>query len=157
MVETQGKTQVGQLSASGVYKAVGRLDAEEVGISGLLKAKGSANISRLDSSGVLKILGQLNSETIDIKLDRNNSYVKGDIRASSIRTQRPKGYGKGKLEAESIYAEEVDLIDTKARLIRAKMIRLGKGCVVDRVEYYERLDIEANAQVREKVKLDSFD
>ncbi|HZK34272.1 MAG TPA: hypothetical protein VFD33_03045 [Bacillota bacterium] len=153
-VSVGGEVQTSKLSVSGVCQVGQSLDAKEADVSGILKTGGNADINKLKCSGVINIGGDLNADTIYMDIYKNKCNVKGHIRAQSITVEHNRGTGRGKLEASKIYAEKADLVDTRARLLKGRDIKLGNKCIIERVEYYGSLDLVDGAVVKESVKLD---
>ncbi|HRU22306.1 MAG TPA: hypothetical protein P5113_06475, partial [Candidatus Bipolaricaulis sp.] len=82
-----------------------------------------------------------------------------DIRASSgfnfgISLSRGLrfGVGIGTLTVGEIEGDQVHLEATTADVVRGKIVHIGPGCRIGRVEYTESLDVHPEAEVREKIK-----
>lgn len=63
------------------------------------------------------------------------------------------GWGSGTLEVNLIEGDEIKLEWTKAQIVRGKEVFVGKGCEIERVEYYDTLEVDDEATIGEKVKL----
>jgi acetyltransferase-like isoleucine patch superfamily enzyme len=64
-----------------------------------------------------------------------------------------KGIKNDKLVAEIIEGNDVNIEHTEASIVRGKMVRIGQGCVIKKVEYSESISIASDAEVKEMVKL----
>lgn len=42
---------------------------------------------------------------------------------------------------------------SKAKTVRGERVKIGEGCEIARVEYYQKLEVHEDAKVGEKIKL----
>ena len=61
---------------------------------------------------------------------------------------------KAMLEINSIDAETIQLVHTRANLVKGTDVRIGAGCEIVKLEYAGDLTIEEGATVRQQVKVD---
>jgi len=61
-------------------------------------------------------------------------------------------HGRGILDVEAVEGDELDLEWTVAEVVRGRVVKLGPGCKIGRVEYSESLEVSPQAEVREEVK-----
>lgn len=81
---------------------------------------------------------------------------RGDIGCTTLRVVQDAhvislGRRKRALEAQSIEGDTLELLDTQAAVVRGRFVRVGAGCVIDRVEYSEDLTVEDGGVVKEPV------
>ena len=84
-------------------------------------------------------------------------YQAGDIGCTTLRVVQDAhvislGRRKRALEAQSIEGDTLELLDTQAAVVRGRFVRVGAGCVIDRVEYSEDLTVEDGGIVKEPVR-----
>ena len=151
--KTEGGMQLGKARFSGSCAAEGDIHAEELEIAGSLRAP-AVEAERFHASGVFRINGLLNAG--EITLSRGGLYQAGDIGCTTLRVVQDAhvislGRRKRALEAQSIEGDTLELLDTQAAVVRGRFVRVGAGCVIDRVEYSEDLTVEDGGVVKEPV------
>mgnify|MGYP000109659965 CR=1 FL=1 len=152
--KTEGGMQLGKARFSGSCAAEGDIHAEELEIAGSLRAP-AVEAERFHASGVLRIDGLLNPG--EIIMSRGGLYQVGDIGCTTLRVVQDAhvislGRRKRALEAQSIEGDTLELLDTQAAVVRGRFVRVGAGCVIDRVEYSEGLTVEDGGIVKEPVR-----
>ena len=152
--KTEGGMQLGKARFSGSCAAEGDIHAEELEIAGSLRAP-AVEAERFHASGVFRINGLLNAG--EITLSRGGLYQAGDIGCTTLRVVQDAhvislGRRKRALEAQSIEGDTLELLDTQAAVVRGRFVRVGAGCVIDRVEYSEDLTVEDGGIVKEPVR-----
>ena len=150
----EGGMQLGKARFSGSCAAEGDIHAEELEIAGSLRAP-AVEAERFHASGVFRIDGLLNAG--EIILSRGGLYQAGDIGCTTLRVVQDAhvislGRRKRALEAQSIEGDTLELLDTQAAVVRGRFVRVGAGCVIDRVEYSEDLTVEDGGIVKEPVR-----
>ena len=155
-LKTEGSLKAGTLVISGICTAAGGVCANEIRSSGSLKTEGDLQAETLTASGVLYVRGLLNAGTADIQLAGEDLI--GSIGGGTIRVRkRPVNFRffqkRPHLISNLIEADEIDLEYTDAQIVRGVNVRIGPECVIDRVEYSGTLTTDADAIVREKVKV----
>jgi len=60
---------------------------------------------------------------------------------------------KGSLQCQCIEGDDVLLKNSKVDIVRGKNITIGKGSIIDRVEYSGELIIEEDGIVKESVRI----
>ncbi len=170
-------TEVETMSVSGSFKTEGALKAKEIKVSGSLSVEKSIQCEQLKVSGKLhvnegveaemvclsgstEITGLLNAEEIEI----DNSGVSriGDIGCTTIRVrlheEKTSWFGifsnrrnRPSLEVGTIEGDQVELIKTRAKVVRGRDVVIGPGCIIDRVEYTNSCQAEEGT-VKEQVK-----
>ncbi len=152
--KSEGGMQLGKARFSGSCAAEGDIHAEELEIAGSLRAP-AVEAERFHASGVFRIDGLLNAG--EITLSRGGLYQAGDIGCTTLRVVQDAhvislGRRKRALEAQSIEGDTLELLDTQAAVVRGRFVRVGAGCVIDRVEYSEDLTVEDGGIVKEPVR-----
>lgn len=146
--------QLGKARFSGSCAAESDIHAEELEIAGSLCAP-AVEAERFCASGAFRINGLLNAG--EIILSRGGLYQAGDIGCTTLRVVQDAhvislGRRKRALEAQSIEGDTLELLDTQAAVVRGRFVRVGAGCVIDRVEYSEDLTVEDGGIVKEPVR-----
>ena len=153
------------MTISGSGTVGGSLNAQQVRIDGSGKIGLDCNTEKFHSEGLFEINGLLNSDEIDIKLYHSRCKVReiggGRINVengssesfSILRTIATLGHSTPLLETDLIEGDEITLENTTAKIIRGNHVRIGRGCVIDLVEYKETLEKTGDAKVTEEHKI----
>ena len=155
--KTEGGMQLGKARFSGSCAAEGDIHAEELEIAGSLRAP-AVEAERFHASGVFRINGLLNAEHVDglpnLQQFQNVKYKMPDNVPVMVQDAHVISLGRRKraLEAQSIEGDTLELLDTQAAVVRGRFVRVGAGCVIDRVEYSEDLTVEDGGIVKEPVR-----
>jgi len=151
--EIDGSLQAKHLSLSGICNIKGQADFYSAEVSGCLAVYGDASIYKFECrEGVFEIKGNLNADSVYVELGRDDSHIRGDIRAESLVVKRVNSVNNGKLLVNDIYTVNAELENVKTSLLVGKDLIIGPGCVIDRVEYTGTLNIVDGAVVKEQVK-----
>ncbi len=59
----------------------------------------------------------------------------------------------GSLESEVLEGDSLELEGVKAKVVRGKSVVIGEGCVIDKVEYSDTIEVKEGSRVEEKVSL----
>ena len=114
---------------------------------------------RFQSSGRLEIHGLLNAEQVEIYVSGGSEIA--DIGGGMIQTKKDRGWhgfgfsfgsGQNCLRVRTIEGDRVELEATQAAVVRGKVVRIGKDCEIDRVEYSDELILDGGS-VREQVRV----
>lgn len=177
-----GDLEVNEGEAAGSLRVSGRLRAKEFRLAGSARAKSitggylraggglsveeNVEVETFRLSGAFEIGGLLSADRVEVELE-------GRARAQEIGGEKivvrvsPKilsrflstalgllfGHSSQKeLLADTIEGDEVELEATQARLVRGKKVKIGPGCLIERVEYTESLEVAPGAQVKEEVR-----
>ena len=153
-VSVDGGMQVSSGCFSGACEAQGEIHATELASSGTLRAP-AVEAECFRSSGKAQISGLLNAGEISLSL--HGIYQIGDIGCTRLRVvpdHKIKRLHLGTtptLEVQSIEGDTIELLDTHAAVVRGRFVRVGAGCMIDRVEYSEDLTVEDGGVVKEPV------
>ncbi len=160
----EGDAAVKELRSSGAQRIGGSLRGHYVRVSGVLHVAQDLEADVFTSSGKFEIGGLLSADRVEIRLvgDSRAREIGGeniDIRASSgfsVRLSLTRGLqfgvGIGTLTVGEIEGDQVHLEATTAQVVRGKVVHIGPGCTIGRVEYTESLEVHPEAEVKERVK-----
>lgn len=144
------------------------LTAQHAKLSGGFKVEGDLQADQVKISGAGRIEGLLTADEIQIAVGyRPESVVIGSIGGSRLTIQRGDGgalnllelvlslkpLGKGSVVVDTIEADEIDIVSTKAQVVRGQQVKIGEGCEIERVEYSESYAADPSARVGEAVKI----
>ncbi|GIP21726.1 polymer-forming cytoskeletal protein [Paenibacillus sp. J22TS3] len=161
MLSVTGEIRLDSLTMNGIAKTDASLNGETVEINGSLKTKGDLQCESLDVRGNLQVGGLLNAGTIFIELF-------GGCRAREIGGERiivrRRTEGKSllqlfsivpatKLTVDVVEGDDIELENTKAKIVRGSRVRIGPGCEIDRVEYTETYDADLKSDISYAVKM----
>jgi len=170
-----GDVQVDKFVSRGSFRIKGLLSADEIevrlggdcavkeiggekivvqrkGIQGLnIDFSGEGLKKGLENlGGKLDKLGERFGVDIEVDSEKLSQEI-GKI-GETIKTH-VGGWGSGTLTAELIEGDDVYLEWTKADTVRGNRVKIGEGCEIERVEYYEELEVDEKAEVEERIKL----
>ena len=148
-----GDLKLGDGRFSGSCAVGGTVHAASLRCSGRLRAGKDVEAESFVSSGAMEIGGLLNAEKIEISL--GGVCEAADIGCSTILVKkdwRVFSFSRAALRVKSIEGDHVELLATRAEVVRGKYVRIGKGCEIGRVEYSEDLEIDGGT-VREQVRV----
>lgn len=169
-VRTSGSTKIEgnlntvEISISGSAHIGENVNAEDVKVSGSVDIGGDCQSERFSANGMFKIGGLLNSDEIEVQVD--GSCRAREIGGEKIKVRRSSRdiFGlerliksifmyKGKLEADIIEGDDIQLEVTKAKVVRGNNITIGAGCDIEIVEYTGTLNIIDGGIVKEQRKI----
>lgn len=154
-----GGLRVGEGNFTGSCTVDGVLHATVLSCSGKLTVEKDVEAERFQSSGKLEIHGLLNAEQVEIHVSGSSEIA--DIGGGMILTKKDRswhgfgfsfGSGQGCLRVRTIEGDRVELEATQAKVVRGKVVRVGKDCEIDRVEYSGELILDGGI-VREQVRV----
>jgi cytoskeletal protein CcmA (bactofilin family) len=178
--KSDGELEVGEGEIAGSLTAGGPIQAQELRISGAAKCgpirggyiriNGAAKVAGdveadfLRIAGVFRVEGLLSADRLEIRLE--DSSRARELGGEVIQVRRGTAWGgllsslgkllgtrgRGTLEVELVEGDEVDLEWVRAEVVRGRVVRLGPGCRVGRVEYQESLEVSPEAEVGEEVR-----
>lgn len=155
----EGDLKATRIRSSGALNCGGNLHCEQMSTSGKCTVAGNLEAETFECTGSVEVPGLLNAETLYI-YPCNRSKV-GSIGGSNIRILiRDKGgwnflgrfTPESQIEVGTIEGDRVELEATKAEIVRGRDVKIGKGCMIDLVEYTGTLTAEAGT-VKRSVKV----
>ncbi len=163
----EGNAQVKEFKCSGSFRAAKDLSGEYIKSSGRLHVACNLECDIFKASGGFEIGGLLSADRVDIEL-AGRSQAR-EIGGETISVQRGGwrdrgilldglvrlfvGSGAAELHVAQVEGDDVLLEDTIADVVRGKRVEIGRGCRIGKVEYTESLQVDPDAEVREKVKV----
>jgi cytoskeletal protein CcmA (bactofilin family) len=155
-----GTASIEKASIFGTLDVNENFKGEETNVKGSLTVKGDAEFEKFSSTGAFHIGGLLNAETINISLRFDTSKT-DEMGGNQITVKRkspilPFLKGEGRLETRMIEGDEIFLENTKADIVRGKIIYIGLGCEIELVEYESDLTVDHAASILEKRKIEKI-
>ena len=138
-----------QVCAAGSLICGGDLIASErLSVSGSLKVSGNIEAKELKICGGLRCEGLLNAEHIELGADKTMTV--GSVSGGDILMHRnrfsviPK---RGVSVSRSIEGDELTLSHVSCPRVTGRVVRIGKGCRIDLVQYSESLEASPKAKI----------
>ena len=162
-----GRLTGGKVQISGSIRCES-VRAESLSISGGCDIEGDCEAEKAEISGATNIKGLLNADEVIIHSGGKHCYSNiGSIggRTVTIDNCSPQvnllfgfitvitGTPSCTVVTESIEADEIDIMSTKAEVIRGNNVKIGEGCKIRRVEYSGTLDVHPESEVEEAIKI----
>ncbi|HUI30756.1 MAG TPA: polymer-forming cytoskeletal protein [Candidatus Acidoferrales bacterium] len=167
-VETNGDVNAGDLVLRGGVDIKGGVKSDDLRMTGYATIRKNCEAETFRSEGPLTIGGLLSADDIDIRIHSRCKVAEiGGERVSIRRGHHsklanmlkslfmPPDFFKGKLIADSIEGDELQLEDTKAKIVRGKNVMIGDGCEIDLLEYEDACRINGRSTVKEKKRIRS--
>lgn len=151
--EVGGNASIKKARVFGTLDVGDRFSGEDADIKGTLTVKGDTEFEIFKSTGSFDIKGLLNAGTIEVSL-RYGSSMANEIGGDKITVKKkssilPFVKGRGSLEAKVIEGDEIYLENTKADVVRGKIVRIGEGCEIGLVEYQNSFKADSDSVVKE--------
>ncbi|WP_462412670.1 cytoplasmic protein [Neobacillus sp. Marseille-QA0830] len=148
----EGSAVLNQMKILGTLAAGERLQGEMANVKGSISVNGDVEYETFNLKGGFEIKGLLNADRIEIGLHFGESSV-AEIGGEKIIIKRKSSFlpfvkDAGHLSAKVIEGDEVSLENTKAEIVRGKLVKIGKGCDIGIVEYTENLIQEKSATIK---------
>lgn len=160
----EGAVKGDSLNISGSMKVGQGIYVNNIDLCGSLRCGGDCVGEKFISQGGFSIRGLLTADVIDIGL-AGECYAK-EIGGEKIIIKRVRNNGgflryilslvnisNGVLNTELIEGDYVEVDYTRCNIIRGKKVVVGKGSVIDKVEYTDEMIIEDGGVVKEEVKV----
>jgi cytoskeletal protein CcmA (bactofilin family) len=135
----------------------GRFSGNDVDVKGNIIVQSDMEVENLEVIGCFTVNGLLNADKIDVNMKIGTSQA-GEIGGSEISFKRKKALlpfikHEGYLEVGNIEGDIIELEYTKAAIVRGKKVRIGPGCEIGLVEYYDTLVESPKSKIKEKRKI----
>ncbi|MGC9529888.1 MAG: bactofilin [Candidatus Bipolaricaulaceae bacterium] len=161
--KADGKLTAREFRASGVVKC-GPIGGGYIRVAGELKTGGDVEGDTVRLTGAFKVEGLIAADRVEVRLE-GHSKAK-ELGGERIQVCRGPSWGGllstlgrllgahagGLLEVEAVEGDEIDIEWVVADVVRGRVVKLGPGCRVGRVEYQESLEVHPQAQVAEEAK-----
>ena len=154
-----GDVKANNINVSGMAKALEDMEFREMVISGSFKALGNLNATENIGEGKLRIDGLLSADDIDIRLIGQSSI--NEIGGENIKIKSGKDNNfklwifnykqKNQLTCNLIEGDNIEIENTRARVVRGKNIIVGKNCTIERIEYSGEFKLDEKSLVKEKL------
>lgn len=156
-----GEVHFGSLDMNGMLKVEAGARGERVEVNGTMKLGGDLQCETLKIYGNLQVGGLLNADQVHIELF--GSCSAREIGGEQITIRRRSGEKKlieffsvglyNKLSVDVIEGDEIELENTKAKIVRGNRVRIGPGCEINRVEYKQFYEVHPKADVSQSMNL----
>ncbi|EKN71453.1 hypothetical protein BABA_01405 [Neobacillus bataviensis LMG 21833] len=152
-----GKAGLEKVKILGTLEVGERLFGETANIKGSISVGGDIEYEKFDLSGGFEIKGLLNAGTVNIGLRFGESTAE-EIGGEKITVKRktsllPFVKDEGSLVVKVVEGDEVFLENTKADIVRGKLVKIGTGCQIGRVEYSTDFIQDKNSTVKMAEKI----
>ncbi|NRD77630.1 cytoplasmic protein [Bacillus sp. BRMEA1] len=172
-MEAKQTTVIGTLEIGGracleKMKILGSLDVgesingEKATIKGSLSVKGNVEFETFESSGGFDIKGLLTADIIQVGLNYGDNKAE-EMGGGKITVKRgawlipftsiPLTKKAGFLSVQVIEGDEIYLENTKAEMVRGKIVKIGPGCEIGAVEYSKDFSEDKNSTVKTTKKV----
>jgi cytoskeletal protein CcmA (bactofilin family) len=146
-----GNVHAARARVMGTCGVEGTWTGQELALLGDLTVRGDCSLDRFHARGVFIIDGLLSADRVSIHL-YGSSRVE-EIGGEEIEVRRRRQLAKSaaghQLRATVIEGDSVVLENTLAKVVRGKNVIVGRGCVIDVVEYQDTFSRRADAVVGE--------
>lgn len=143
---TLKKLETDTLTVYGALEKAEEVSVESASFSGEVKIQGSLNVG----DGRFKLVGK--STVTEIFCETLEVRAEGDLFDGVLSGLISRG-SSGSLSADLIEGDDIYLENTHVKMVRAKKIKVGPGCKVERVEYSGKLEVHTHAEVVEKIEV----
>lgn len=153
-----------EIDVSGSTNVEGGVHGEHIRISGSINVKDDIEAEEFIAKGGFRIGGLLNADSIEISI--GGSCLAREIGGEKIEVKEFMGgaFFLNKifgfifnqnlgLKTDLIEGDDIYLEHTVAKVVRGNNITIGKGCLIDTVEYKSELKILENGKVENQVKI----
>ena len=151
-----GTVKAQNVRAAGSFSCGGDLVAEEeLSVSGSLRVGGDLQAASVRIAGGLQCGGTLCAESAELQADKQLSLA--GIKSGSIRVRRKAVsifLKRRTTVTEMIEGDALDLEYVTAPRVTGQNVIIGKGCVIDLVQYRDEIQISPKATVGKVVKIE---
>lgn len=150
-VVCRGDMVVGKLDVKGSLTCAGHLSTSQLKTAGEVVVKGNCGADWALIRGALTVEGLFSADEARVVL--HGPCRVREMGMGRLIVELPKWpWGQpmrkhGTLVADVIEADVVDLVHTRARVVRAQAVRLGPGCEIECVEYSRSYEAHRSARV----------
>jgi cytoskeletal protein CcmA (bactofilin family) len=154
-----GDAKINNMIVQGKATVSGSVKGEELTVQGSIVIDEDCEVEIFNSQGHFSIGGLLSAEDIDI--ETFGECKANEIGGKTIRVKQKssmlmsliKTLKSIHLVSDLIEGDQIELENTKAKIVRGNHINIGKNCEIDLVEYKESYHLDKNGIVKESVKL----
>lgn len=140
------------LKVSGSFSAEKNVNAEDIKIAGSLAVKENLSSAKAHISGSLKVGKEANVD--DFFLKSSNSEIAA-LHGDNVTIKREMAifFSKKHNLIEEIEATTIDIEYVKAKRVSGDNVTIGQGCIIDTVEYRDKITVSKEAKIDNIVKL----
>lgn len=160
----EGKIEGNDLEISGMLDIVGNITGERLKLSGYSMVDGDIEVDYFECSGKIESEGLINADSVNITLRNHCSAQEiGGKTIAILEDQKTENKGlfaslftenrKDTLSCSLIEGDEIHLENVLCETVRGKNISIGKGCIIEKVEYTDTIEIIEDAKVNEQIKI----
>jgi cytoskeletal protein CcmA (bactofilin family) len=154
-----GEANINKVVIRGKGSVGGHLKGEELRIQGSAFIGGDCEVETFKAEGWFVVDGLLTAESIDIQTF--GECKAGEIGGQTIRVRQKPNFLRDllkvvfpvRLETDLIEGDQIELENTKAKIVRGSHIIIGENCEIDLVEYKQSFRVEKNGQVKKNIQL----
>lgn len=150
---------VGEIHMEGMMSVNDNINAKIIRCCGTITGKGNITAEQVEVEGSLQITGALNCEEFKIKLAGTSEIVEfgGSIcvvraplenRNVIAKLFMPARFRNDCFVCNTIEADQITIENSKVNKVRGEKVVIGKGCIIDTVEYSESIHIDESAVVK---------
>lgn len=167
----------GRVSINGSGKIEGSVHCHSFRSSGSASVGGDCEGEDVELNGSGRIGGLLNGEKVRVYLYNGNHTEVGSIGGTDILVQQKPGGGNNlgswhirifgveigsgthmgtpcELKTDTIEGDVIDISCTYAKRVSGRVVKIGPGCRIGKVEYTESIEVDSeNSVVDEQIKL----
>jgi cytoskeletal protein CcmA (bactofilin family) len=163
MISVKGDLKADTIVIEGEVKVGGSIAGERMKLNGLLTAQGDCDIESFDGKCGFTIGGLLNVGTMNLQLF--GRCQAREIGGETIRVRKTSRSSWSKLrgliipkyspelKVSVIEGDQIELEETTAAVVRGKHVFIGRGCIIEKVEYSGTLTVLPGAKVGEELKV----
>ena len=143
------------ISSSGNFKSEGALSCGEISVSGSAKIAQSISARKnARFSGIVRCGGSLRAGEVNIKFSSRSEFSAIDGKIIRIHPTRAAKLLRKRLTViSSITGDKITLKNVVCPHVHGRIVTVGSGCVIDRLEYTESADVSRRAKVGKTEKL----
>ncbi|ATO29822.1 hypothetical protein RA13_18880 [Bacillus atrophaeus] len=154
-----GNLQANKVKVAGFSSFGGFVKGEDLTISGKASIAEDCEIEMFQSEGKFSVGGLLNADDVNIRLSAGESKAQ-EIGCRRIVVKSRRGVlslfkllPSPVLTAHTIEGDEIDLADTKAKIVRGNSVKIGPGCHIELVEYSGQFECDQSATVAKSQRI----
>ena len=142
------------IKISGEAEFKSGLNTKKIKVLGKCDVFGDCEGEKITGRGEINVDGLMTADYIDLKLF-NSSRIK-EIGGENIKITKGKSFFMFRGAKESLYSDviegdNIELTNTICKIVRGNNVVINSGCKIGRVEYKDKLQINNNSEVEEKL------
>lgn len=148
-----------RLNIAGYFICLNEINFDLLEFGGYIKCINNCEGRKICGEGKLRIDGLLSADDIDIRLIGQSSI--NEIGGENIKIKSGKDNNfklwifnykqKNQLTCNLIEGDNIEIENTRAKVVRGKNVIVGKNCTIERIEYSGEFKIDEKSLVKEKI------